>query len=95
MLNTLLSEDMEVEEKGKRLSEDYDIEINEGFGEELEHMCNLGEGIREDALEEGISVLIETCQEVGLTKEETMAKIKEKCKLASSVVEDFIVKYWK
>ena len=28
-------------------------------------------------------------------KEETMAKIKEKCKLASSVVEDFIVKYWK
>ena len=95
MLNTLLAEDMEVEEKGKRLSEDYDIEINEGFGEELEHMCNLGEGIREDALEEGISVLIETCQELGLTKEETMAKIKEKCKLASSVVEDFIVKYWK
>lgn len=54
MLNTLLAEDMGVEEKGKRLSEDYDIEIDDNLGEVMGHMCNLGEGIREDALEEGM-----------------------------------------
>ena len=36
------------------IKEDYDIEIDDNLGEVMGHMCNLGEGIREDALEEGM-----------------------------------------
>ena len=56
LLNTLLATDMTAEEKGKILSEDYGVEIGDRFGEEMDHMCNLGEGIREDALEEGMEI---------------------------------------
>ena len=87
--------DMEAEEKGKILKEDYGIEVNAELGEEMEHMCNLGEGIRENALEEGLCILIETCQELGHTKEETVSKIKEKSKLSPESIDELMEKYWK
>lgn len=54
LLNTLLATDIEKDEKAKILSADYGINIKDDFGEEIEHMCNLGEGIMEDAYEEGL-----------------------------------------
>ena len=66
LLNTLLTSDMTAEEKGKILAEEYGIEIKDNFGEEMSHMCNLGEGIREEALEEGI--------ELGLTQGRTQGE---------------------
>lgn len=103
LLNTLLATDMKVEEKGKILTEKYGIEVDEGFGEEIGHMCNLGEGIREDALEEGIEqgielgvkTLIETCREFGISEEETRLKLEEKTELSADVVDGFMEKYWK
>lgn len=62
-------------------------------------MCNLGEGLVEEAyeegIEEGIRVLIETCQELGHAKEETISKIKEKSRLSSDAIEELMEKYWK
>ena len=91
--------DMEAEEKGKILKEDYGIEVNAELGEEMEHMCNLGEGLVEEAyeegMEEGIRVLIETCQELGISKEETVSKIEEKSSLSSEAIEELMEKYWK
>lgn len=99
LLNTLLATDMKTEEKGKILSEDYGIVVDDSLGEEMEHMCNLGEGIREDALEEGIEsgikILIETCQELGVTKEETKLKLEKKADLSAAVVDRFMEEYWK
>lgn len=99
LLNTLLAMDMKAEEKGKILKENYDIEVNAELGEEMEHMCNLGEGLVEEAyeegIEEGIRVLIETCQELGHAKEETISKIKEKSRLSSDAIEELMEKYWK
>lgn len=99
LLNTLLSTDMKAEEKGKILKENYNFEVNAELGEEMEHMCNLGEGLVEEAygegIEEGVRVLIETCQELGISKEETVSKIKEKSSLSSEVIEELMEKYWK
>ncbi len=95
LLNTLLATDMKVEEKGKILSENYGIVVDDSLGEEMEHMCNLGEGIREDALEEGIEILIETCQELGVTKEETKLKLEKKEVLSADAVDRLMEKYWK
>lgn len=102
LLNTLLTTDMKVEEKGKILSEKYGIEVDEGFGEEMEHMCNLGEGIREEALEEGmekgmelgIKTLIGTCRELGVSKEETRLKLEGRAEVSADVIDRFMEKYW-
>ena len=72
LLNTLFAKDMSAEEKGKILSEDYGIEIDDDFGEEMSHMCNLGEGIREEALEEGM--------ERGRTQGENRKLIEQVCR---------------
>lgn len=42
------------------------LEAQKTFGEEMSHMCNLGEGIRENALEEGIEIGMEKGIEKGM-----------------------------
>ena len=72
LLNILLTPDMTAEEKGKILTEEYEIETKDDFEEEINCMCNLGEGIREEALEEGI--------EQGRTQGEAQKLIEQVCK---------------
>ena len=65
--------DMKAEEKGKILKENYGIEVNAELGKEMEHMCNLGEGLVEEAYEEGMEKGIEK----GIEKEH-LRQIKNK-----------------
>ena len=51
------------------------------------------EGINQ-GINQGISILIETCQEFGMTKEEIMAKVKQKYELDQSVAEEYMKKYY-
>ena len=100
LLNTLLAEDMTAEEKGKILTEEYDIEIDDNFGEEMSHMCNLGEGIRENALEEGrergsIELICKklrkgkTPDTIAEEAEEDLEKIQRICEVAAPFAPDY------
>ena len=88
------------EDKGKILSEEYGIEIKDDFGEEVNCMCNLGEGIREEALEEGIEQgKIElVCKKLRKEKapaviadelEEDLEKIQSICPVAAPFAPDY------
>ena len=48
----------------------------------------------EQGIEQGISVLIESLQNVGISKEDISGKIREKFKLTEEKVILFMEKYW-
>lgn len=53
-MDTLLATNMKLEEKEIILADDYGMVMDDNMVEEMGHMCNLGEGIWEKALKEGI-----------------------------------------
>ncbi|MDD6491905.1 MAG: hypothetical protein PUG54_06755 [Firmicutes bacterium] len=65
-------------------------------------MTVLGEMIWNDGLErgmergitQGIEALIETCKELGLSREDTMVKTESKFQLKREDAEDYMAKYW-
>ncbi len=109
LLNTLLAPDIDADNKIKILKEQYEIPIREQMGRELGHMCNLGEGIREDALEEGLELgmqkgkaegkeeglqaLVNTLKPMLLTAEDIIAAIR-KNDIYKDVAEEQIRKYF-
>lgn len=48
-----------------------------------------------EALEQGIRALIETCGELGLTRNDTLSKVMTKFSLEEDAAEAYFVKYWK
>ena len=53
MLNTLFAVNLNHKERFRSLSDDFDIDIDKGLREEVEVMCNLGQGILERGQREG------------------------------------------
>lgn len=53
LLSTLLSSNLEAEDKFEILEKEYDIPLQNDIREEVEEMCNLSQGIKEKAFEEG------------------------------------------
>ena len=50
---------------------------------------------RKEGIKEGIKALIETCQELGVTKKELTGKLQEKYHLSENEAFQYIEKYWK
>ena len=77
-LNVLLSPVIKVNEKKKILNHKFGIQMEKEIGEELNEMCNLSEAIEQQGIEQGVQqgieqgacALIETLQEMGITREE-------------------------
>ena len=53
LLRLIFKEDLTATEKTERLIRDYDLQLTEEMGEELNIMCNLSEGIEERGRAEG------------------------------------------
>lgn len=53
LLSALLSSDLEVEDKLDIMEKEYDIPLENDIRKDVEEMCNLSQGIREEAFEEG------------------------------------------
>lgn len=51
--------------------------------------------VKEQATEEGIEALVKKCKEMGLTENETIAKLIDKFDLAKDVAEKYLGKYLK
>lgn len=54
LLCTLFSAQLEAEEKIAIMENEYHIRMKETIREEIEEMCNLGRGVREEGIREGI-----------------------------------------
>ena len=54
MLSLLFSTDIEPEEKKIRLTDEYNIPVNDKLREELNTMCNLSQGLIDQGIEMGI-----------------------------------------
>ena len=86
----------EIQVKDKRLLDLNKIvtQVKESEEWEAVKMDILDIGIQK-GIEQGIKALIETCEEVQISKEDTMQKIMEKFKLEKSQAEEYLQKYWK
>ena len=102
LLGTLLSSKMKAEEKKKILEEEYHIPMREELERSVISMCNLADGIEqkgieqgiERGIEQGIKALIETCKELGLSRNETVLKIVEKFGITKENSEKYVERYW-
>ena len=103
LLGTLLSNQMTRSEKKTIIETEYEIPITHEIERRVNQMCNLSDSIEEKGIEkgkelgksEGIRVLVESCQDFGKTKEETMAHVAQKYEIAIEKVKEYIDMYWK
>ena len=65
LLATLLSSDLEVEDKLDIIEKEYDIPLENDIRKDVKEMCNLSQGIREEAFEEGQEYSYREGQEKG------------------------------
>ena len=65
MLSTLLSKDIKVKDKKKRLEKEYGIKMSEELESEMSSMCNLSDILVEQGIEQGIEKGIEKGMEQG------------------------------
>lgn len=63
--------------------------------EEAITMTKLGQMLMERGKAEGIKALTETCQELGLSPNDTLSKLKTKFHLEESVAKEYLLKFWK
>lgn len=75
LLDVLLSDSKKPEEKKKVLKEEYAIAMTKELEEEVNIMCNLGQGVLEKGMEKGIEKGIEKGMEKGM-KEKTQDIVK-------------------
>ena len=70
--------------------------IEEGIEQGIEQGIKQGiEQGTERGRAEGLRILIETCGEIGLSREETLLKIQEKLSVSYETALGYITKYWK
>lgn len=78
--------------KNKYKKEDGGYDMCKGMEDWLN--TRMKEGL-ELGRSEGIQALIETCQEFGLSREDTLSKVQDKFALEKEKAEEYLVKYWK
>ncbi|MBO5524192.1 MAG: hypothetical protein J5986_11050 [Roseburia sp.] len=49
---------------------------------------------KNEARQEGIKIFIETCQEFGVSKEDTASKLAEKYHLSTDDIQNYLENYW-
>ena len=68
MLQTLFNTELAEKEKKERLEQEYEIQMENGFGNELSLMCNLSDTVEERGIQKGIEKGIEQGMEKGIEK---------------------------
>lgn len=77
-LGAIFAQELSFSEKEKILVKEFGIKLEGDRKERLTNMCNLGEGIWEQGIEQGkISGIIETCMKLNMSENDIIEKIKE------------------
>lgn len=75
---------------------DYNHIVSSGWERGLERGLEQGlEQGRKQGCEQGIQALVEVCQEMGISKDDTAAKVVQKFSSAKDKAWDYVEKYWK
>lgn len=98
LLEILFDKNLSSKEKLKILEQEYCIKTTVQVKEGIQKMGGLGEAIErkgfEQGLQQGLCALIETCRELGVSRENTRNKIEGKFGLDSQKAEECMVRYW-
>ncbi len=77
-LGTLLSKKLRLEEKRTILEEEYQLPLTGKIGRRINIMCNLGEGIWEEGIEQGRQDMIYRMFQSGLPFEQVKVIVQDK-----------------
>ena len=97
-INSNILKDILTDQKAEVQKAEVIQMILETYDKELHDKTLRHEGYEDGYLEgitAGISNLISTLQELNLSREKTLAKIKEKYDLSPEDAESYMLKYWK
>lgn len=90
-LGTLFSKGLTSEERISTMEEEYDIP-SQVLGEEVETMCNLGEGIWEDAIAEGREANLLEQISKKLAKGKSLSQIADECEETEERIRELMKK---
>ena len=90
LLSVLLSPEMEPMKKCEIIENEYRIPMEDEVREEMNIMCNLGEGLWEEAHAEGRSETLTNLVRKKLQKGKPLSVIAEECEEDESVIQEII-----
>lgn len=95
LLTVLLSTELDAAHKKHHLETVYGIPATEELDKEMMQMCNYSDYVEQIGMEKGRKKgLIETCKELGVSKDTTLNKLMVKFALTQSAAEELLNKYW-
>ena len=87
MLSVLLSRNLDAKERMNILEDSFDIAMTEKVKQEVDEMCNLSQGVREDGRAEGRA----EGEAMGIAKGEAMGELKERLKNVNAIMDSLKV----
>ena len=87
MLSVLLSRNLDAKERMNILEDSFDIAMTEKVKQEVDEMCNLSQGVREDGRAEGRA----EGEAMGIAKGEAMGELKERLKNVKAIMDSLKV----
>ena len=99
LLTVLLSTGFDAAQKKNLLEREYGITATKELDEEMKQMCNYSDYVEQIGIERGIRTgfqkgLIETCKELGVSRNTTLSKLITKFTLTETAAEEILSKYW-
>lgn len=103
LLTVLLTAEFDAAQKKKYLEKEYGITATEELDKEMKQMCNYSDYVEQIGISKGISKgieegfqkgLIETCKELGVSRDITISKLITKFSLTETAAEELLSKYW-
>lgn len=90
LLDVLLSSDKKAKEKKEILENEFQIPMSEKMEEEVEHMCNLSDGVEQRGIEKGIEKEHLRLVQKKLEKNKSIEQIAEEMELDVETVKHYI-----
>ena len=91
MLSVLLSRNLDAQERMNILEKDFNIAMTEEVKQEVDEMCNLSKGVREDGRAEGEAIGIVKGEAIGIAKGEAIGELKERLKNVNAIMDSLKV----
>ena len=91
MLSVLLSRNLDAQERMNILEKDFNIAMTEEVKQEVDEMCNLSKGVREDGRAEGEAIGIVKGEAIGIAKGEAIGELKERLKNVNALMDSLKV----
>ena len=92
MLTTLFSHTLNAEEKKKKLNKEFGMRMTQDLKGEINHMCNLSQGVKEYGIQQGLQQGLQQGVQRGtlLTKIESLLEVLEQLGVVSESLSERI-----